>query len=70
MITMGLEQMDNSDEVEAIVATIIKDNADQVAQYRAGKLSVFQFLIGQAMAASRGKANPKTVKELLEKLLK
>ena len=70
MIEMGLEQMDNTAEMETIVKKIIADNAPQVEQYHAGKTSVFQFFVGQVMAATRGKANPKTVKELLEKFLK
>ena len=70
MIDMGLEQMDNTAEMETIVKKIIADNAKQVEQYHAGKTSLFQFFVGQVMAATRGKANPKTVKELLEKFLK
>jgi aspartyl-tRNA(Asn)/glutamyl-tRNA(Gln) amidotransferase subunit B len=70
MTALGLEQMDDSAELEAIVKKIIAASAGQVAQYRAGKTNVFQFFVGQVMAASGGKANPKIVKELLEKLLK
>jgi len=69
MTQLGLEQMDNSDEMAEIVKRIIAANPDQVAQYRAGKANVFQFFVGQVMAATHGKANPKIVKELLEKLL-
>jgi len=70
MTDLGLEQLDNSEELEKIVEDIIKVNPAQLDQYRSGKTNVIQFFIGQAMAASRGKANPKMVKELLEKLLK
>jgi len=70
MATMGLEQMDDSAAMETAVQKIIAAHPDQVAQYRSGKTSVFQFFVGQVMAATQGKANPKVVKELLEKLLK
>jgi aspartyl-tRNA(Asn)/glutamyl-tRNA(Gln) amidotransferase subunit B len=69
MQDLGLEQMDSSEELTAVVKTIVDANPTQVAQYRAGKTNVFQFFIGQAMAATKGKANPKIVKEILEKLL-
>lgn len=70
MIERGLEQLDDSAEIEAVVKKILADNPNQVAQYRQGKGAVLQFFIGQAMASTRGKANPKVVQELLTKLLK
>ncbi|MFA5154998.1 MAG: Asp-tRNA(Asn)/Glu-tRNA(Gln) amidotransferase subunit GatB [Patescibacteria group bacterium] len=70
MKELGLEQVDNTEELEAAVRKIIEANQPQVAQYRQGKTNVFQFFVGQVMAATRGKANPKIVKEILEKLLK
>lgn len=70
MIERGLEQLDDSAEIEAVVKKILTDNPNQVAQYRQGKGAVLQFFIGQVMASTRGKANPKVVQELLTKLLK
>jgi aspartyl-tRNA(Asn)/glutamyl-tRNA(Gln) amidotransferase subunit B len=67
---LGLEQMDNSDELEEAVKKIISGYPDQLAQYRQGKTNVFQFFVGQVMAETKGKANPKIVQELLKKLLK
>lgn len=70
MVERGLEQLDDTAELEKVIRQIISDNQAQLAQYRAGKTSLFQFFIGQIMAATRGKANPKIVTELLEKILK
>jgi len=70
MRDLGLEQMDNSDELEEAVKKIISGYPDQLAQYRQGKTNVFQFFVGQVMAETKGKANPKIVQELLKKLLK
>jgi len=69
MKLMGLEQMDNTTEIEAVVKKIIHNNPRQAQEYRAGKTAVSQFFVGQIMAETRGKANPKIVQELLKKLL-
>ncbi|MFA5130926.1 MAG: Asp-tRNA(Asn)/Glu-tRNA(Gln) amidotransferase subunit GatB [Patescibacteria group bacterium] len=70
MKLMGLEQMDNTDEIEAAVKKVISSNPVQATDYRGGKTNLLQFFVGQVMAATHGKANPKMVKEILEKLLK
>lgn len=70
MTKRGLEQLDDTNELETTIRQIISDNPTQLTQYRAGKTTVFQYFIGQIMAATRGKANPKIVTELLEKILK
>ena len=69
MMEMGLEQMDDTGELENIVQKILDKNESQVAEYKNGKTSVLQFFVGQTMAASKGKANPKMVIEILKKLL-
>lgn len=69
MAKMGLEQIDDEAELEKIVKKIIEKNTKQVEEYKAGKKSLFQFFVGQTMAATRGKANPKVVAEILKKLL-
>jgi len=69
MADMGLEQMDNESELEEIIKGIIAKNTKQVEQYRKGKETVLQFFVGQTMAVTKGKANPKIVIELLKKLL-
>ncbi|RYX94539.1 MAG: Asp-tRNA(Asn)/Glu-tRNA(Gln) amidotransferase subunit GatB [Comamonadaceae bacterium] len=65
----GLKQMSDSGELEKIIDDVIAANADNVAQYRAGKDKAFNALVGQAMKASKGKANPAQVNALLKKKL-
>jgi aspartyl-tRNA(Asn)/glutamyl-tRNA(Gln) amidotransferase subunit B len=48
---------------------VIAANADNVAQFKAGKDKAFNALVGQVMKASQGKANPAQVNELLKKKL-
>jgi len=69
MLAMGLEQMDNTAELENTVKAVIKNNVKQVSDYRAGKTNLIQFFIGKVMAETRGRANPKIVQEILERLL-
>jgi len=66
---LGLEQVDNEAELEKQIKEILDKNQEQVTEYKAGKETVLKFFIGQTMAASQGKANPKIVNELLKKLL-
>jgi aspartyl-tRNA(Asn)/glutamyl-tRNA(Gln) amidotransferase subunit B len=62
---LGLRQMNDSGALEQIVDTVIAANPDNVAQFRAGKDKAFNALVGQVMKASKGKANPAQVNELL-----
>jgi aspartyl-tRNA(Asn)/glutamyl-tRNA(Gln) amidotransferase subunit B len=61
----GLRQMNDSGALEQIIDAVIAANPDNVAQFRAGKDKAFNALVGQAMKASKGKANPAQVNELL-----
>lgn len=70
MAKMGLEQIDDEAALEKTVIKIISDNQEQADQYKKGKTNVIQFLLGKVMAETGGKANPKIVRELLEKNLK
>ncbi|PLX21313.1 Asp-tRNA(Asn)/Glu-tRNA(Gln) amidotransferase subunit GatB [Candidatus Parcubacteria bacterium] len=69
MQDMGLEQIDDSAELEKTISEIITNNQKQVEEYKGGKENVLQFFVGQTMAATKGKANPKLVTEILKKLL-
>jgi aspartyl-tRNA(Asn)/glutamyl-tRNA(Gln) amidotransferase subunit B len=69
MANLGLEQIDDEAELEKIIKGILEKNQKQVNEYKAGKENVFQFLVGQTMATTGGKANPKIVAEILKKLL-
>ena len=66
----GLIQKSNSADIAPIIDKVLTDNAKVVAEYRAGKESSIQFLIGQAMKATKGSANPAVIKELLIAKLK
>ena len=63
-MALGDEALQDSGRPEVLAA-----NADNVAQFRAGKEKAFNALVGQAMKASKGKANPAQVNELLKKKL-
>ena len=61
--------MNDSGALEAIIDEVLAANPDNVAQFRAGKEKAFNALVGQAMKASKGKANPAQVNEMLKKKL-
>ncbi len=61
--------MSDGKELEKAVEKIIKDNPKPVTDYKSGKQMALQFLIGQAMRESKGKANPQVVSEILRKKL-
>ncbi|HEY7758655.1 MAG TPA: Asp-tRNA(Asn)/Glu-tRNA(Gln) amidotransferase subunit GatB [Burkholderiales bacterium] len=65
----GLKQISDSDELERIVAAVLDANPAQAADYRAGKDKAFNYLVGQAMKASKGKANPAQLSEILKRKL-
>jgi aspartyl-tRNA(Asn)/glutamyl-tRNA(Gln) amidotransferase subunit B len=65
----GLKQMNDSGALGAIIDAVLAANPDNVAQFRAGKDKAFNALVGQAMKASKGKANPAQVNEMLKKKL-
>jgi aspartyl-tRNA(Asn)/glutamyl-tRNA(Gln) amidotransferase subunit B len=65
----GLKQISDTGAIEAIVDEVLAANAKSVEQYRAGKEAAINALIGQCMKASKGKANPAQVTELLKKKL-
>jgi len=65
----GLKQIGDAGALEKIAAEVIANNPKQVEQYRSGKTTVLNYLVGQAMKASRGQANVAVVTELLKKKL-
>jgi aspartyl-tRNA(Asn)/glutamyl-tRNA(Gln) amidotransferase subunit B len=65
----GLRQISDAGAIEAIVAEVLAANPKQVEDYRAGKEKAFNSLVGQVMKATKGKANPAQVNELLRKKL-
>jgi aspartyl-tRNA(Asn)/glutamyl-tRNA(Gln) amidotransferase subunit B len=65
----GLKQISDTGAIEKIIADVIAANAKQVEQYRGGKTTVINFLVGQAMKASRGQANVTVVTDLFKQKL-
>ncbi|MGK3273777.1 Asp-tRNA(Asn)/Glu-tRNA(Gln) amidotransferase subunit GatB [Comamonas kerstersii] len=62
----GLKQMNDTGALEKIIDEVIAANPGNVEQYKAGKDKAFNALVGQVMKASKGKANPAQVNELLK----
>jgi len=62
----GLKQMNDTGALESIIDEVLAGNADNIAQYKAGKDKAFNALVGQVMKASKGKANPAQVNVLLK----
>jgi aspartyl-tRNA(Asn)/glutamyl-tRNA(Gln) amidotransferase subunit B len=65
----GLSQLTDSGAIEKIVDEVLAANARQVEDYRAGKDKAFNSLVGQVMKATKGKANPGQVNEILRRKL-
>ncbi|MBG6073310.1 MULTISPECIES: Asp-tRNA(Asn)/Glu-tRNA(Gln) amidotransferase subunit GatB [unclassified Polaromonas] len=65
----GLKQMSDTGELETIIDGVLAANAKNVEEVRAGNSKAFNALVGQAMKATKGKANPAQVNELLKKKL-
>jgi aspartyl-tRNA(Asn)/glutamyl-tRNA(Gln) amidotransferase subunit B len=65
----GLKQISDSGALEGIIDEVLAANAKSVEEFRAGKEKAFNALIGQAMKATKGKANPAQLTELLKKKL-
>ena len=65
----GLQQMTDTGAVERIVDEVLADNAKSVEEFKAGKEKAFNALVGQVMKASKGKANPQQVQDLLRSKL-
>ena len=65
----GLKQITDTGAIETLIDGVLAANATMVAEFRAGKEKAFNALVGQAMKATKGKANPQQVNELLRKKL-
>ena len=64
-----LTQQSNPKELEKIIGAVLLKNQDKVEQYKSGKEKLFGYFVGEIMKASKGKANPKLVNEILKKKL-
>jgi len=69
VVEKGLVQISDTAQLEKAIAAVLEANPKPVADYRGGNERTFGFLVGQVMRATKGKANPKLVNELLRKAL-
>ena len=65
----GLSQITDVDAIRKMVEEVVANNPNQVEQYKSGKTNILGFFVGQIMKATKGRANPKTVNEILLELL-
>ncbi len=69
VVDNGLQVISDDGTIEKIVLEVIEKNPSSLADYRAGKVKLFGFFVGQAMKASQGKASPEKLNQLLKKHL-
>jgi aspartyl-tRNA(Asn)/glutamyl-tRNA(Gln) amidotransferase subunit B len=65
----NLEQVSNDDTLQKMVLEVLSENEKSVSEYKSGKITVLQFLIGKTMAKAKGAGNPGKIKEMMEKEL-
>jgi len=65
----GLKQISGDDELRPALEEIVKENPEAVSNYKKGKETALQFLIGQAMAKLKGKGNPEILKKILKEII-
>jgi len=70
MVELNVEQVDDEETIESIIDSVIKQFPDQVDEYKSGKEPVINFLLGQVMKQSQGKANPEKSEKILKEKLK
>lgn len=69
-VSRNIVQKNDTEELKKIAEKIVAESPAVVADFKAGKASVFQYFIGQAMKATKGSANPEVMKSLFEEILK
>ena len=65
----GMKQITDTSAIESAVDEVIKNNPAQVEQYRGGKVGLLGFFVGQVMKETKGRANPKSVNEILRSII-
>lgn len=65
--SLGLEQIESSEEIEEAVLKVIAENPIEFQAYKSGKDKLLGFFVGQIMKQTGGKANPKIIQEILAK---
>ena len=66
----NLKQVSDEEELQIAVKTVIKNNPQAIEDYKKGKETALQFLIGQVMRETKGRANPQIILKLIKKLIK
>jgi aspartyl-tRNA(Asn)/glutamyl-tRNA(Gln) amidotransferase subunit B len=66
----GLSTIVDSASIEQVVSRVLAENPQQVAQFLSGKQTTFEWLLGQVMKQTRGKADPQTARQLLDQALR
>lgn len=69
MIDLNLEQLDNDEALSEIIRSVLAEHPEQSSAFKAGKTTLMNFLVGKVMAASGGKANPKSLPDLITKII-
>jgi aspartyl-tRNA(Asn)/glutamyl-tRNA(Gln) amidotransferase subunit B len=65
-----LGQQSSADDLKPAVEGVLNQYADQVLEYKAGKVQIIKFLVGAVMKATKGKANPQLAEEMLKQMMK
>ncbi|OPY19325.1 MAG: Aspartyl/glutamyl-tRNA(Asn/Gln) amidotransferase subunit B [Syntrophus sp. PtaB.Bin075] len=65
----GMVQITDEAALSGVITGILEANPNQLAQYRSGRDKLFGYFVGQVMKATRGKANPQVINDLLKKML-
>ncbi|MBS2010902.1 MAG: Asp-tRNA(Asn)/Glu-tRNA(Gln) amidotransferase subunit GatB [Cyanobacteria bacterium SZAS TMP-1] len=65
----GLAQVSDESAIKSMVQTVLDNNQSQLNDYKAGKVKLRQFFLGEVMKAARGKANPQVINKILDELL-
>ncbi len=65
----GMAQISNEDELSRIIDEVIAGNPDNFARYKAGRVQLFGFFVGETMKATKGQANPQVINKLLKEKL-
>ena len=65
----GLSQISDEGAIKEICQKVVDLNPDQVEKYRAGKVQLLGFFVGQVMKETKGRANPKAVNDLMKEIL-
>ncbi|MBQ9181095.1 MAG: Asp-tRNA(Asn)/Glu-tRNA(Gln) amidotransferase subunit GatB [Bacilli bacterium] len=62
----GISQIGNEDEIRKIVISVLDNNQDNIEKYKSGRTNVLDYLVGQVMKETRGKANPAITRKLMQ----